>query len=148
MASLPTGVTIVATSGEDGPAGATANAVSSLSIEPMLMFACLDRGSRTLLAVQAANRFSVSVLHDGQEPVARSFATKAPPAEKWAGVAWTERDGLPAIDDALVWVACDLEDVIAAGDHVILTGAVADLTAATGNPLVFHAGGYRPLAQP
>ena len=74
MASLPTGVTIVATSGDDGPAGATANAVSSLSIEPMLMLACLDRGSRTLLAVQAADRFSVSVLHDGQEGVARSFA--------------------------------------------------------------------------
>ena len=147
MSSLPTGVTIVATSGDDGPAGATANAVSSLSIEPMLMLACLDRGSRTLLAVQAADRFSVSVLHNGQEGVARSFATKAPPAEKWAGVAWTERDGLPAIDDALLWVACDLQDVIAAGDHVILTGAVTDLTTAEGTPLVFHAGEYRPLTR-
>ncbi len=146
MASLPTGVTIVATSGEDGPAGATANAVSSLSIEPMLMLACLDRGSRTLLAVQAADRFSVSVLHEGQEGVARAFATKAPTPEKWAGVAWAERDGLPAIDDALLWVACDLRDVIAAGDHVILTGAVTDLTAAPGTPLVFHGGAYRPLA--
>ncbi len=145
LASLPTGVTIVATSGPDGPAGATANAVSSLSIEPMLMFACLDRGSRTLLAVQAADRFSISVLHAGQEPVARSFATKAPPAEKWAGVAWSERDGLPAIDDALLWIACDLEDVITAGDHVILTGAVSDLVTADGDPLVFHAGAYRPL---
>jgi 3-hydroxy-9,10-secoandrosta-1,3,5(10)-triene-9,17-dione monooxygenase reductase component len=145
MSSLPTGVTIVATSGEDGPAGATANAVSSLSIDPMLMFACLDRGSRTLLAVQAADRFSVSVLHDGQEPVARSFATKAPPPEKWSDVAWTDRDGLPAIDDALLWVACDLEDVITAGDHVILTGAVTDLTTASGTPLVFHGGEYRPL---
>ena len=145
MGSLPTGVTIVATSGEDGPAGATANAVSSLSIDPMLMFACLDRGSRTLLAVQAAARFSVSVLHDGQEGVARSFATKKPPAEKWAGVAWSERDGLPAIDDALLWVACDLEDVITAGDHVILTGAVTDLATSTGRPLVFHQGGYVPL---
>jgi flavin reductase (DIM6/NTAB) family NADH-FMN oxidoreductase RutF len=145
MASLPTGVTIVATNGEDGPAGATANAVSSLSIEPMLMLACLDRGSRTLLAVQAADRFSVSVLHDGQESVARSFATKAPPAEKWAGVPWAERDGLPAIDDALLWVACDLEDVIAAGDHVILTGAVTHLTTPQGTPLVFHGGAYRPL---
>ena len=101
MASLPTGVTIVAASGADGPAGATANAVCSLSIEPMLMLACLDRGSRTLLAVQAADRFGVSVLHDGQEAIARAFATKAPVAEKWAGVAWSERDGLPAIDDAL-----------------------------------------------
>ena len=147
MSSLPTGVTIVATNGDDGPAGATANAVSSLSIDPMLMLACLDRGSRTLLAVQAADRFSVSVLHNGQEPVARAFATKAPPAEKWAGVAWTERDGLPAIDDALLWVACDLQDVITAGDHVILTGAVTDLTTSTGTPLVFHGGQYRPLAE-
>jgi flavin reductase (DIM6/NTAB) family NADH-FMN oxidoreductase RutF len=145
MASLPTGVTIVATSGDDGPAGATANAVSSLSIDPMLMLACLDRGSRTLLAVQAADRFSVSVLHDGQEPIARAFATKAPPAEKWSGVAWSERDGLPAIDDALLWVACDLRDVIAAGDHVILTGEVTDLTTATGTPLVFHGSNYLPL---
>ncbi len=146
LASLPTGVTIVATGGDDGPAGATANAVTSLSIEPMLMLACLDRGSRTLLAAQAADRFSISVLHDGQEEVARSFATKKPVAEKWAGVAWSERDGLPAIDDALLWVACELEDVIAAGDHVILTGAVTDLTTAHGTPLVFHGGEYRPLA--
>src|SRR6201996_8564891 len=145
-ASLPTGVTIVATKGADGPAGATANAVSSLSIEPMLMLACLDRGSRTLLAVQGADRFSVSVLHAGQEPVARSFATKKPVAEKWAGVAWSERDGLPAIDDSLLWVACDLQDVIAAGDHVILTGAVTDLETAAGTPLGFHGGEYRPLA--
>jgi 3-hydroxy-9,10-secoandrosta-1,3,5(10)-triene-9,17-dione monooxygenase reductase component len=145
MASLPTGVTIVAANGEDGPAGATANAVSSLSIEPMLMLACLDRGSRTLLAAQASDRFSISVLHDGQEGVARSFATKAPVAEKWAGVAWSERGGLPAIDDALLWVACDLQDVIAAGDHVILTGAVTDLRTATGRPLVFHGGEYLPL---
>jgi 3-hydroxy-9,10-secoandrosta-1,3,5(10)-triene-9,17-dione monooxygenase reductase component len=145
MASLPTGVTIVATSGEAGPAGATANAVSSLSIEPMLMLACLDRGSRTLLAVQAADRFSVSVLHDGQEGVARSFATKKPVAEKWAGVAWHDQDGLPAIDDALLWVACDLQDVITAGDHVILTGAVTDLTTASGRPLVFHGGDYAAL---
>ena len=145
MASLPTGVTIVAASGDEGPAGATANAVSSLSIDPMLMLACLDRGSRTLLAVQAADRFSVSVLHDGQEEIARSFATKAPVAEKWAGVSWSERDGLPAIDDALLWVACDLRDVIAAGDHVILTGEVTGLATASGRPLVFHGGEYLPL---
>ena len=145
MASLPTGVTIVSASGADGPAGATANAVCSLSIEPMLMLACLDRGSRTLLAVQAADRFGISVLHAGQEPIARAFATKAPVAEKWAGVAWSERDGIPAIDDALAWLACDLRDVIAAGDHVIVTGEVRALETSEGDPLVFHGGEYRPL---
>jgi 3-hydroxy-9,10-secoandrosta-1,3,5(10)-triene-9,17-dione monooxygenase reductase component len=145
MAGLPTGVTIVTASGPEGPAGATANAVCSLSIEPMMMLACLDRGSRTLLAVQAADAFGVSVLHAGQEPIARAFATKAPVAEKWAGVAWSDRDGVPAIDDALIWIACDLRDVISAGDHVIVTGAVRALESTEGDPLVFHAGEYRPL---
>jgi len=146
MASLPTGVTVVSASGAEGPAGATANAVCSLSIEPMLMLACLDRGSRTLLAVQAADRFGISVLHAGQEGIARTFATKAPVAEKWAGVAWSERDGIPAIDDPLVWIACELRDVVAAGDHVIVTGAVTGLAVGRGEPLVFHGGTYQPLS--
>jgi 3-hydroxy-9,10-secoandrosta-1,3,5(10)-triene-9,17-dione monooxygenase reductase component len=145
LSGLPTGVTIVTANGADGPAGATANAVSSLSIEPMMMLACLDRGSRTLLAVQAADSFGVSVLHAGQEPIARAFATKAPVAEKWSGVAWSERDGVPAIDDALIWIACDLRDVISAGDHVIVTGEVRAVEAREGDPLVFHGGEYRPL---
>ncbi|MGB7686463.1 MAG: flavin reductase family protein [Solirubrobacterales bacterium] len=145
MANLPTGVTIVTAGGRDGPAGATANAVCSLSIEPMLMLACLDRGSRTLLAVQAADRFGISVLHEGQEEIARSFATKEPVARKWDGVEWTDRDGVPAIDAALLWLACDLRDVVSAGDHVIVTGEVTDLEVGEGNPLVFHGGEYRPL---
>jgi 3-hydroxy-9,10-secoandrosta-1,3,5(10)-triene-9,17-dione monooxygenase reductase component len=147
MGTLPTGVTIVAAPGPDGPAGATANAVSSLSIEPMLMLACLDRGSRTLLAVQAANRFGISVLHAGQEEIARAFATKAPVAAKWEGVAWEERDGVPAISGALAFVSCELRDVIAGGDHVFVTGEVTALEAGgdSSPPLVFHGGEYRPL---
>jgi len=146
MGLLPTGVTVVSATGPDGPAGATANAVCSLSIEPMLMLACLDRGSRTLLAVQAANRFGISVLHAGQEEIARAFATKAPVADKWTGVAWSQRDGIPAIDGALAWVACELRDVIAGGDHVIVTGEVTGLeTSEGGDPLVFHGGDYRPF---
>jgi len=147
MGALPTGVTVVTASRPEGPAGATANAVCSLSIEPMLMLACLDRGSRTLLAVQAANRFAVNVLHAGQEEIARAFATKAPVADKWAGVPWSERDGIPMIDGALAFVACDLRDVIAGGDHVIVTGEVTALeTSETDAPLVFHGGEYRPLS--
>jgi flavin reductase (DIM6/NTAB) family NADH-FMN oxidoreductase RutF len=145
MANLPTGVTIVTAGGPEGPAGATANAVCSLSIEPMLMLACLDRGSRTLLAVQAAYRFGVSVLHKGQEQVAHAFATKAPVAEKWADVSWSVRDGVPAIDGSLVAVACELRDVLVAGDHVIVTGEVVGLEVGGGDPLVFHGGEFRPL---
>ena len=98
MGLLPTGVTVVAAPGPDGPAGATANAVTSLSLEPMMMLACLDRGSRTLLAVQAADAFAVNVLAADQGDLARAFASKAPVPEKWSGVEWADLAGVPAID--------------------------------------------------
>jgi 3-hydroxy-9,10-secoandrosta-1,3,5(10)-triene-9,17-dione monooxygenase reductase component len=145
MSLLPTGVTVVTATGAEGPAGATASAVASLSLQPMLMLACLDRGSRTLLAVQAANSFGVNVLAAGQDDVARTFSSKAPVASKWDGVDWHDRDGVPVIAGALVWVACELQDVIAGGDHVIVTGQVRDLEATGGAPLLFHLGEYRSL---
>ncbi|MFN8160142.1 MAG: flavin reductase family protein [Solirubrobacterales bacterium] len=148
MGMLPTGVTVVTASGPGGPSGATANAVCSLSLEPMLMLACLDRGSRTLLAVQAANHFAVNVLGSGQRELARAFSSKAPVAEKWTGVQWEERAGLPRLGGAIAFVACELRDVIAGGDHVIVTGSVEAVEAGEGEPLVFHRGAYRGLCSP
>jgi 3-hydroxy-9,10-secoandrosta-1,3,5(10)-triene-9,17-dione monooxygenase reductase component len=145
MGRLPTGVTVVTAMGAEGPSGLTANAVVSLSLDPPLMLACLDRGSRTLRAVESARRFGVNVLGAGHEDLARAFSTKAPQPEKWDGVAWTERAGIPALDEALVWVACDLEDVLTGGDHVIATGSVLEVESTDGDPLVFHQGAYRPL---
>jgi flavin reductase (DIM6/NTAB) family NADH-FMN oxidoreductase RutF len=145
MARLPTAVTVVTAIGADGPAGLTANAVVSLSLEPPLMLACLDRGSRTLRAVEQAGRFGISVLGSGDADVARAFATKAPQAEKWDGVAWSEREGAPVLDDAEVGIACELENVLAGGDHVIVTGKVLEVETSDGAPLVFYDGEYRPL---
>src|SRR5262249_12287667 len=66
MGLVPTAVTVITAPGTDGPSGATANAVVSLSLEPPLMLAALDRGSRTLAALRAAGAFGVSVLAAGQ----------------------------------------------------------------------------------
>ncbi|HKG37003.1 MAG TPA: flavin reductase family protein [Solirubrobacterales bacterium] len=142
MAQIPSGVTVVSALASEGPAGATASAVASLSLDPMLMLACLDRGSRTLLAVQAANRFGINVLESGQEAIARRFSTKAAPADKWDGIAWRDAHDVPAIDGALVFVCCELHDVIAGGDHVIVTGSVEGLTVGEGQPLLYHRGEY------
>ena len=145
MARLPTAVTVVTATGPDGPAGLTANAVVSLSLEPALMLACLDRGSRTLRAVESAGRFGISVLGAGDEEIAAAFATKAPQPDKWEGIAWRARDGIPALEDAVAWVGCELENVIAGGDHVIVTGSVLEVEHRDAPPLVFWAGAYRPL---
>ncbi len=145
LGTLPTGVTVVTAIGPNGRSGATASAVGSLSLEPMLMLACLDRGSRTLRAVQEAGRFGIDVLGAGQEAIARQFSTKLDEAGKWEGVESTERDGVAVLGGSVLWVACELQDVLMGGDHVILTGAVADLEARGGEPLLHHLGEYRGL---
>ena len=146
MALLPTGVTIVTASGGDGPAGATANAVTSLSLDPPLMLACLERGSRTLAALAESERFAINVLRAEHAGLARSFAGPYSHAERFAEVPWTDRHGLPVLDEALLWVACELADRHDGGDHAILVGRVVALGADTGaDPLVFHRGAYRGL---
>ncbi len=145
MSRFPTAVTVVTAIGPAGPAGATANAVASLSLEPPMMLACLDLGSRTLVAVEHARAFGINVLAAGQAPLARRFSTKDPHPQKWDGVEWTERAGVPMIAGALIWVACELREVHDGGDHVIATGAVVDLGAGNGEPLVFHDREYRAL---
>lgn len=146
MAAVPTAVTIVAAVGEEGAAGATANAVSSLSLDPPLMLVCLDRGSRTLAAVRSSGRFSVNILAAGDERLAHGFASKAPHAEKWAGVDWEEAEGMPRIDRVHTWIGCELRDLLDGGDHVIVTGAVLDLAVnEVAAPLVFHRGRYLAL---
>jgi flavin reductase (DIM6/NTAB) family NADH-FMN oxidoreductase RutF len=145
LTRLPTGVTIVSATGSEGPAGATANAVASLSLEPPLMIAALDRESRTLAAVGEAEGFGVNVLAADQEELARAFATKAPHPEKWEEVTWTDEAGVPIIDGCVLWVACGLRDTHDGGDHVILTGGINAIGENGGDPLLFHGGTYRPL---
>ena len=147
MSRLPTGVTVVTALGDGGPSGLTANAVLSLSLDPPLMLAALDRGSRTLRTVEEAGRFGVNVLAAEQAELARSFSTKREMQEKWDGVAWRERGGIPALDGIVVWVGCELRDVLGGGDHVIVTGAALDIAARDGDPLIFYRGAYMPLAE-
>jgi 3-hydroxy-9,10-secoandrosta-1,3,5(10)-triene-9,17-dione monooxygenase reductase component len=146
MSRFPTAVTVVTAVGAAGPAGATANAVASLSLEPPMMLACLDLGSRTLVAVEHAGVFGINVLATDQAELARRFSTKDPHPQKWEGVGWTERAGTPMIDGALIWLACEVREIHQGGDHVIATGSVVELEASEdGEPLLFYGGDYQGL---
>jgi 3-hydroxy-9,10-secoandrosta-1,3,5(10)-triene-9,17-dione monooxygenase reductase component len=145
MALVPTPVTVVTAPGDAVAAGATANAVASLSLDPPLMLVCLDRRSRTLAAVRRAGRFAVNVLGAESEGHARAFANPVPHEEKWQGVPATDHTGTPVLDEAIVWVVCELRDLLDGGDHVIVTGLVEEIGSRDGTPLLFHGGGYRAL---
>jgi flavin reductase (DIM6/NTAB) family NADH-FMN oxidoreductase RutF len=135
-------VAIVTCQGADGPAGLTTNAITSLSLDPLLLLVCFDNSSRTLPVVREARRFAVNVLRAGQEELAAAFASKRLAQQKFEAVTHTVAHGVPVLDDALAWVACDLVELLGGGDHTIGIGAVIDGEASEGEPLVFFRGGY------
>jgi 3-hydroxy-9,10-secoandrosta-1,3,5(10)-triene-9,17-dione monooxygenase reductase component len=142
-----TGVCVVTCHGPHGPAGLTTNAVTSLSLDPLLLLVCFDNDSRTLPAVRDAGRFAVNVLREGQEDLAAVFASKRHAAEKFEAATHEIAHDVPVLDGALAWVACDLTELIPGGDHTIGIGAVTHAHAAAdgGAPLVFYRGAYRGL---
>jgi flavin reductase (DIM6/NTAB) family NADH-FMN oxidoreductase RutF len=151
IGSFATGVAIVTAHGDDGPAGLTTNAITSLSLDPLLLLVAFDNASRTLPIVQQAGRFAVNILRAGQEEMARVFASKRVAEEKFEAVTHTVAHGVPVLDDALAWVACDLESLAPGGDHTIGIGRVTHLWAddapqASNDPLLFFRGGFARLA--
>jgi 3-hydroxy-9,10-secoandrosta-1,3,5(10)-triene-9,17-dione monooxygenase reductase component len=142
MGNLATGVTVVTVSTAGGPVGMTANAVTSLSLEPVLLLVCFHNRSRTLPAVRETGRFGVNVLAAGQDGLARLFASRMPEREKFAGVPHTVNDGIPVIEGVLAWVGCRLERLIPGGDHTIGIGAVEAAEAGEGEPLLWFRGSY------
>jgi 3-hydroxy-9,10-secoandrosta-1,3,5(10)-triene-9,17-dione monooxygenase reductase component len=143
MGRFATGVTVVTASTPEGPVGMTANAVCSLSLDPLLLLVCFDNEARTLPVVREVGRFGVNVLHAGQDDLARLFASKRAESEKFAGVPHTVHDGIPVIEGVLAWVGCRLERLIPGGDHTIGIGAVEAAEAGEGEPLLWFRGGYR-----
>jgi flavin reductase (DIM6/NTAB) family NADH-FMN oxidoreductase RutF len=164
-----TGVTVVTAIGPDGPAGMTTNAVASLSLTPRLLLVCFEEHSRTLEVVRASRRFAVNVLRAEDTELAAVFASKRVGREKFEAatghrptsgqsgeyratrdrprVGWSEEHGVPVLDRALAWIACDLRELRPAGDHEIGIGEVLGTGAgAPGEPLVFFGGHYTTLA--
>jgi 3-hydroxy-9,10-secoandrosta-1,3,5(10)-triene-9,17-dione monooxygenase reductase component len=137
-----TGVAVITSSGPTGTGGMTANALCSLSLEPLLALVCFENEARTLPIVRDAGRFAVNVLSAEQEDLAGVFASKLPEAEKLDNVGHRFYDGLPIIDGTLAWATCELRELIAGGDHTIAIGEVTGLGLGNGRPLLWYSGRY------
>jgi flavin reductase (DIM6/NTAB) family NADH-FMN oxidoreductase RutF len=142
-----TGVTIVTSSGANGPSGLTASAVCSLSLEPLLMVVCIDRGSRTLEAIRRSRRLAVNILAREQEGLATIFASKAAEEEKFRDVPHTEVDGVPVLEGVVAWLSGGVRELAPGGDHVIGVAEVEQVGAPGGEPLVHYRGGYHALSE-
>ncbi|CAN5612077.1 flavin reductase family protein [soil metagenome] len=141
-----TGVAVVSTVTEDGaPRGLTASAVASVSLQPPLVLVCVERRADTHEYISSAGFFSISILPQSAERIARRFAGDATDA-KFDGIAYhSEATGAPVLDDALAWIDCRVRFVHDGGDHTIFVGEVLAGDAREGEPLVYYRSGFNRL---
>jgi flavin reductase (DIM6/NTAB) family NADH-FMN oxidoreductase RutF len=148
MGHFATGVTVITSVGADGrPVGTTANAVSSLSLEPPLLLVCFDLSSHTLAAIGTHGAFAVNVLAAPQEKLSANFARRGL-ASDWDDV--PHRPGLtgsPRLHGVLATLECTVEHRLPGGDHEIVVGRVrhAQTGDGEGAPLLFWRGRYASL---
>jgi 3-hydroxy-9,10-secoandrosta-1,3,5(10)-triene-9,17-dione monooxygenase reductase component len=145
MGHFATGVTVITSVGPDGrPVGTTANAVTSLSLEPPLVLACFDLTSATLAAIRGHGAFAVNVLGHRQRQLSANFARRGL-AAVWEGVSHHRGPtGSPRLADVIAVIECTVEHALPGGDHEIIIGRVRHVvTSAEGAaPLLFWRGEY------
>jgi flavin reductase (DIM6/NTAB) family NADH-FMN oxidoreductase RutF len=147
VGAFATGVTVVTTSGETHPYGMTANAFSSVSLDPPLILVCVIHPSEGSQHISRNACFAVNILKADQEPVSRYFASRDRPRGQDAFRDVPHRravSGSPIIEGVAGYMDCRLHADHLAGDHEIFIGEVLELGwDPEGDPLVFHGGGYK-----
>jgi 3,4-dihydroxy-2-butanone 4-phosphate synthase len=149
MGHFATGVTVVTSRTPAGdPVGTTANAISSVSLEPPLLLACLAEGSETLAAIRAGGSFAINILAEGQREHSDRFAAKGAAANAHeVGFEAEMALGVPVLPGALATLACAVDAIHPAGDHEIVIGEVRSLARSEvpTEPLLFYRGSYSRL---
>lgn len=145
MGHFATGVTIITTLNKAGQMhGLTANAFTSVSLEPPLLLISVDKKAESWPAFEESRVFTVNILADDQEGLSRKFAVSG--GNKFEGVAYRlGANGAPILDGALAFIECTLYAAYEGGDHSIYLGEIQQAEIREGKPLLFFRGGYRAL---
>ena len=145
LGSFATGVGVMTTEVDGVWHGMTANAVSSVSLEPPLVLVCVARSAAMAGHVVDGGVFALSFLAAPQSGYSNRFADSSTTSEeKFAGVAARpEVTGAPVLDGAVGWVDCRVWSVADGGDHIIAIGEVVAAGARPqAAPLVYFRGAY------
>jgi len=156
MSHFPTGVTVVTSGREERVEGMTANAVISVSLDPLLFLVSVHKDARLNPRIREEGSFTVNLLADDQEGLSRLFASP----ERSSGLQALHSlgggygsTGAPLAAGALAVIECELAEVYAGGDHDLFLGRVVGVRMgdARKGPLIFHEGTYptlKPASQP
>lgn len=144
-----TGVTVITTANGGLLHGMTANAITSVSLDPLLLLVCVDREAHAYEQLLQSGRFGVNILAEEQEELSRLFAAKGEPEQGYMrGAAFRLGEhGTPVLEGSLAHVECEVVDQHVAGDHTIFIGTVLDgqVLRSDASPLLFYQAAYRRL---
>ena len=150
MAMAATAVSVVTTDGAAGKFGLTVSAVSSVSAEPPMVLACINRRSPLSEAVTANGIFCINLLTDCQSHVSDIFAGRSNdgPAYDFACATWISGvTGAPILNQAAASFDCKLDSYHDAGTHRIIIGRVLEAVTGEDDPLVYARRSYRAITE-
>ena len=112
MGSFTTGVTVVTMAKPDGSLKAmTANAFSSVSLEPPMLLVCIDKGASMHEWLDHIDVFGVNILSDEQQHVSNIFASSGTHPEPLSGIPHTIGPlGVPIINGVMLWTSCKIKN--------------------------------------
>jgi flavin reductase (DIM6/NTAB) family NADH-FMN oxidoreductase RutF len=127
----------------------TANAFTSVSLDPLLVLVCVETDARFHDAITAAGAWAVSILDASARPVADWLATRGRPLHgQLDRVPFTRGvTGTALLRQSTAWLECRTQAVHPGGDHVIVVGEVVGLGLGdeAAGALLYHRSGYRAL---
>ncbi|MCF6304084.1 MAG: flavin reductase family protein [Rhodobacteraceae bacterium] len=131
-----TGVTVVTTRDSHGaPVGFTASSFTSVSLDPAMLLICMSQHSRSYDAMTNAAGFAVNILSENQKPVSDNFSLKN--HDRFENADWKSGpSGYPLLDGCAAWFECQRQNMIKAGDHIILIGKVTGFDSLGHAPLI------------
>jgi flavin reductase len=150
LGRFATGVGVMTTVRDGVPHAMTANAISSVSLDPPLVLVCVEKTTIMAGEVGASGVFALNFLSTGQVELSDRFADPDRPEghEQFEGLVTAEAaTGAPILEGVLAWLDCRVWASYEGGDHLIVVGEVLALEVGDeDDPLVYYRSGYGRFA--
>jgi flavin reductase (DIM6/NTAB) family NADH-FMN oxidoreductase RutF len=145
LGRFASGVTVLTTRHGRADLGMTVSAFCSLSLQPALVLACVDKTAELHALLTQGQRVVFNVLSASQEALSRRFSEEEG-SRRFEGIGFRrDRNGIAVLEEVLAWIEGSIVQQHDGGDHSIFVAEVDGATSNDLRPLLYYRGGYAEL---
>jgi flavin reductase (DIM6/NTAB) family NADH-FMN oxidoreductase RutF len=153
LGRFATGVTVVTTKYNNEKHGMTANAFTSVSLNPPLILVSIDKRANMHGIIMEHDSFCVNFLSENRREWSDWWAGRAPKdVDQFADIPHTDgTTGSPVLEGCLGYIDCKVWERYPGGDHTLVLGEVQEAAVNADpsvKPLLFFASKYHHLGEP